>query len=725
LSGPDFSGNRLYFFGTSVKGGYEMNLKRRQAICAALAAALALSAPVAEARITRLEIVAVQSPTFGGLAFGAVGQYEKIFARAYGEVDPADRRNALITDINLAPRNGRGMVEYSVDVHLLKPIDLSKGNRRMFYDVVNRGNKGHGAFNDVGGNNPTTAADAGNGLLMRHGYAMVFSGWEDEGLVPPGNNRALARLPIARNPDGSSVVEHTITEVIFDNSPGNTFALTYRAANLDQTQAKMLVHNHTIFVGGPLVERVLVPADVWSYVNDTTVRINRTHPFLAPYDAGAAFEFVYPAKDPQILGLGLAATRDVISFLRHSNSADNPLRDGIKHVIGHGSSQSGRYLKGFTYWGFNEDEGGDKVFDGIQPKISGAHAIASNDRFGDTNATGRSYQRHLSAKMEFPFTYEVRFDTLSRKTDGIFARCERTRTCPKVMHTDSGNEVYLKPQFLVTSDGRGHDIKLPDNVRVFLVSSTQHGPSNQPSPTGTCQQLSNPLPHDMAVRALYLTLDDWATRGRKPPKSQYPRVKDGTAVPSLPQRVQGFPEIPGVNYTGWYNPVAVKDTSSLPNMEIPGKFYTVLVAKADDDGNDIAGVRHPNLQAPVATHTGWALRRAPFAENEDCALTGQYIAFKTTKAERLAAGDPRLSLEERYGTQAGYVCAVTAAAKSAVRKRHLLQEDADTVIAEAAASAILPATSTDRNTSAIADRLCKPKGKHDHHDEDDDDDDDD
>ena len=702
-----------------------MNLKRRQAICAALAAALALSAPVAEARITRLEIVAVQSPTFGGLAFGAVGQYEKIFARAYGEVDPADRRNALITDINLAPRNGRGMVEYSVDVHLLKPIDLSKGNRRMFYDVVNRGNKGHGAFNDVGGNNPTTAADAGNGLLMRHGYAMVFSGWEDEGLVPPGNNRALARLPIARNPDGSSVVEHTITEVIFDNSPGNTFALTYRAANLDQTQAKMLVHNHTIFVGGPLVERVLVPADVWSYVNDTTVRINRTHPFLAPYDAGAAFEFVYPAKDPQILGLGLAATRDVISFLRHSNSADNPLRDGIKHVIGHGSSQSGRYLKGFTYWGFNEDEGGYKVFDGIQPKISGAHAIASNDRFGDTNATGRSYQRHLSAKMEFPFTYEVRFDTLSRKTDGIFARCERTRTCPKVMHTDSGNEVYLKPQFLVTSDGRGHDIKLPDNVRVFLVSSTQHGPSNQPSPTGTCQQLSNPLPHDMAVRALYLTLDDWATRGRKPPKSQYPRVKDGTAVPSLPQRVQGFPEIPGVNYTGWYNPVAVKDTSSLPNMEIPGKFYTVLVAKADDDGNDIAGVRHPNLQAPVATHTGWALRRAPFAENEDCALTGQYIAFKTTKAERLAAGDPRLSLEERYGTQAGYVCAVTAAAKSAVRKRHLLQEDADTVIAEAAASAILPATSTDRNTSAIADRLCKPKGKHDHHDEDDDDDDDD
>jgi hypothetical protein len=697
----------------------------KEPVCAALAAAFALSAPVAEARITRLEIVSVQSPTFGGLSFGTVGQYEKIFARAYGEVDPSDRRNRLITDINVAPRNARGMVEYSADVHILKPIDPSKGNRRMFYDVVNRGNKGHGAFNDAGGNNPTTAADAGNGLLMRHGYAMVFSGWEDEGLVPPGNNRALARLPIARNPDGSSVVGETITEVIFDNSAGNTFALTYRAANLDQAQAKMLVHNHTRFVGGPLVDRVLVPNDVWSYVSDTTVRINRTHPFLAPYDAGAAFEFVYPAKDPQILGLGLAATRDVISFLRHSGSADNPLRDAIKYVIGHGSSQSGRYLKGFTYWGFNEDEDGHKVFDGIQPKISGAHAIASNDRFGDTNATGRSYQRHLSAKMEFPFTYEPRFDPLSRQFDGIFKRCERTRTCPKVMHTDSGNEVYLKPQFLVTSDGFGHDIKLPDNVRVFLVSSTQHGPSDTPSVTGTCQQLSNPLPHDHAVRALYLTLDDWATRGKKPPKSEYPRVNDGTAVPSLPQWRQGFPEIPGVNYTGWYNPVAVKDESSLPNMEIPGKFYKVLVAKTDDDGNDIAGVRHPNLQAPVATHTGWALRRAPFAENEDCALTGQYIAFRTTKAERLAAGDPRLSLEERYGTQAGYVCAIKTAAASSVKKRHLLQEDADAIVARAEVGAILPATSTDRKLNAIAANLCKPKGKHDHHDDDDDDDDDD
>jgi hypothetical protein len=299
----------------------------------ALALATVNTTPPADARIIRLEILSVQSPTFGGLSFGSVGTYEKIFARAYGEVDPSDRRNSLITDIDLAPRNSSGMVEYSADVHIIKPVDMSKGNQRIFYDVVNRGNKGHGAFNEVGGNNPTTAADAGTGLLMRRGYTLVFSGWEDEGLVPPGNSRALARLPIARNPDGSSVVEHTITEVIFDNANGTEFELTYRAANLDQSQAKMLVHNHTHFVGGPLVDRIDVPASVWSYVNDTTVRINRADPFLAPYDQGAAYEFIYPAKDPQILGLGLAATRDVVSFLRHDTSAENPLRGAVQYVV--------------------------------------------------------------------------------------------------------------------------------------------------------------------------------------------------------------------------------------------------------------------------------------------------------------------------------------------------------------------------------------------------------
>ena len=634
--------------------------------------------------ITRIEIITTQSPTFGAQSFGTVGAYEKILAKAYGQLDPLNRRNALIKDIELAPRNAEGMVEYSVDLHILKPIDMAKSNNRIFYDVVNRGNKGHSAFNDVGNNNPTTATDAGNGLLMRLGYTLVFSGWEDEKLVLPGGDRALAKLPIAKNIDGSSIVEKTITEVIFDNPTGNQIPLTYAAANLDQSQAKMLVRNHTKFVvGAPLVDRVEVPKSVWSYLNDKTVVVDRKHSFLAAYDEGAAFEFVYPAKDPQVLGIGFAATRDVVSYLRNDSSSSNPIRGAIKYAFAHGSSQSGRYLKGFTYWGFNEDSYGRKVFDGVQPKISGAHAIASNDRFGDANATGRSYQRELSSKMEFPFTYEVRFDPISGLTDGIFKRCLVTNTCPKVMHTDSANESYLKANNLINTDGLGKDIALPNDVRMYVVAGTQHGPSATAAVTPTCRMLSNPNPHNQVVRALFIAMDDWASKDVSPPASKYAKSSDGTSVKSLPQS-NAFPTIPGVVYTGFYIPVAVKDMTSLPNMWIKGREYTVLVPKTDADGNEISGIQNPNVAAPLGTYTGWSLRRAPYAENEDCALTGQFIPFPSTKAKRLATGDPRLSIEERYGSQADYVSAVAKASDELVKNRYLLAEDGEKFKAAAA-----------------------------------------
>jgi hypothetical protein len=686
---------RLAGTARSSTGGQAMQPRGKRSHHAVTVSALALTLAAgtagivteAEARVTRVEIVS-QEPAFGGLSFGSVGPYTKIFARAYGELDPSNARNALITDINLAPRNAAGNVEYSVDLHIVRPVNLGQGSRRMFYEVVNRGNKDLDAFNGEGSNNPATAADAGSGLLMRLGYSMVWSGWEDEGLVAPGNNRVLARLPIARNPDASPVVERTMNEVIFDNATGMNLNLPYAAATLDKSQAKMLIHNHTSFVGGPLVDRVEVPASVWSYNNERQVRIDRGNTFLAPYDQGAAYEFVYPAKDPQVLGIGLAATRDVVSFLRRDVSDMNPLRGGVDYALAYGQSQSGRYLKGFVYWGFNEDEDGRQVFEGILPKISGAHAIELNERFGDTNATGRSYQRHLSAKQEFPFTYGVRFDPISGLTDGTFARCQSTNTCPKVAHMDSGNEAYLKPTALVTTDGQGNDIVLPSNVRVYYVGSTQHGPAATASSTNTCQQLSNPNQHSPILRSLFVHLDAWATRNVSPPPSRYARVSDGTLVASLPQAVQGFPVIPGVTYTGWYNPVDLLDQSDLPPTPVPGKSYAVLVPKADADGNEIAGIRTVTTQVPLGTYTGWALRRAPFAANEDCALTGQFIPFRATQAERLAVGDPRLSLQERYPNHGAYVSKVARAANDLVRQRYLLAEDALRFIQQAAQSDI-------------------------------------
>ena len=681
---------------------------------AALVIVAASLTSVAQARITAIQIVRTESPTFGGMTFGSVGVYEKLVIRATGEVDPKHPADAVITDIQNAPVNASGRVTYSMDVVIVKPVDPSKGSGKIFYDVVNRGNNlSYSTFNQAPAPSKTGVTDAsgaGTGLLMRRGYTLVWSGWEDPAIIGTNANLASASLPIARNPDGSSIVANMIVEQIFDNATGTDFTLPFAAASVDQSQAYMVVHNHTQFVGGPLVDRVTVPASVWSYVDNRTVRINRAAPLLAPYDQGAAFEFVFPAKDPIVEGLGFAATRDIISFLKHDTSAQNPVRNAIEYALGRGDSESGRYLKGFLYWGFNADEDGRIVFDGMNPHISGAHAIAANDRFGDANATGRSYQRHLSAKMEFPFTYGVRTDPFTGVTDGILKRCLGTRddeddddvdqrrdgrdegdrdhrhkggshtTCPKVIHTDSGNEPYLKPVSLVTTDGRGngaipHDIRLPGNVRVYTIGSTQHGPANSvtTTPSGVCQRPGNPNQWAPYVRNLGIVLDDWVTQGIAPPRSRHARVSDGTLVHSLPQSEQGFPVIPGVTYTGWYNPVDVLDKTVLPNMPIRGMAYTILVPKADADGNDISGIRTLDVQVPLATYTGWGLRRAPFAANEDCALTGQYIPFAATQAARGA--DPRPSVAERYPTFDAYDGKLIAAINTTVKERLLLCED--------------------------------------------------
>ena len=652
--------------------------------------AFACVASPSGAHITQLQVVRLESPTFGGMTFGSVGAYEKITARAFGEVDPKLPGNALITDLQFAPVNVRGMVEYSMDVVIVKPIDPSKGSGKIFYDVVNRGNNlSWATFNQAPA--PAKNADsdtsvAGTGLLMRRGYTIVWSGWEDPKIIGTNPNLLSASLPTAHNPDGTSIVANMIVEQIFDSPVGTDFTLPFVANDVDQSHAYMLVHNHTQFVGGPLVNRVTVPATVWSYVNNTTVRINRADPFLAPYDAGAAFELVFPAKNPIVEGLGFAATRDLISFLKHDTSMQNPVRNAIRYAIGRGDSESGRYLKGYLYWGFNADENVQIVFDGLNPHISGAHAIAANDRFGDANATGRSYQRHLSAKMEFPFTYEVRTNPFTGAIDGIMKRCLASGTCPKVVHTDSGNEPYLKPVSLVTTDGPGNgvtpaDITLPANVRVFTIGSTQHGPANSvtTTPSGVCQQPGNPNQWAPYIRNLGIELDDWVTMGIAPPGSRYARVSDGTLVHPSPVPGQNFPVIPGVTYTGWYNPVDELNKSVLPNMPIPGESYTIMVPKTDPDGNDLPGVRTLDVQVPLATYTGWGLRRAPFAANEDCALTGQYIPFKATAAQR--GSDPRPSIAERYPTFDVYDQQLISAINHTIQDRLLLCEDGTSELA--------------------------------------------
>jgi hypothetical protein len=636
----------------------------------------------AQAEIVRFEVENT-APAFEGRAFGEVGTYELVTARAYGELAAKDPRNAVIADIELAPKNDRGKVEYSTEVQILRPVDSSRGNHRLFYEVLNRGNKlSVKDFNDApSGNNMLTKDMAGTGFLFEHGYTVVWAGWQSGKNVAEGNGRMMAKIPEAHGPDGEPITGQVIMSAIFNNANNNKIELLYAPADIRAEDAKVLVHNRSTD------EPVELPRDAWSFLDEKNVQIKRDHPVLAKYDAGAQYDVIYTAKDPDVSGVGFAISRDVVSFLRNDMSDRNPVKGQIRYALAQGTSQSGRMLKGFIYDGFNEDEAGRMVFEGVNANISGAHGIALNERFGDANATGRAYERHANAKIEFPFTYAIRTDSLSGKTDGIFARCLQIKTCPKVIHTDSGNEAWGKAASLVTTDGTGRDIDLPDNVRVYYIASTQHEPAQKPD-RSYCQQQTNPNRWQPVLRALWVGLDGWASARIEPPASVYPRVSDGTLAPVLPQSLLGFPRIPGVTYNGTINEIGVPNQSVLPYTYIEGKDYNVLAPRTDGDGNDLGGIRTVDVTVPRGTYTGWALRRAGFAENEECQLNGQFIPFAATREERLAKGDPRPSVEERYPTPGGYIRKVSAATEELVDRRYLLLNDAEAVIAAAAKRAM-------------------------------------
>ena len=660
-------------------------------LAATFAATLLAWAPEASARVTRIEIDRVE-PVFDGASFGDTGPYEKVVGRAFGEVDPNDPINTVIVNIDKAPRNASGMVEYEVDIYFLKPVDLSKGNRRIYFNVLNRGNKQIIAnwHDPVGANanEPTTLNDAGNGFLMRYGYTVLFSAWQGD--VAAGGNRMLAHLPVATNPDGSPIVATNREEYIFNNTTNPATAnLSYPAATLDPALASLTVRQNA---GDP---RQTAPGLSFAYLNDRQIRINRP----AGFDAGAIYEFIYQAKDPIVMGLGFAAMRDVVSFVRRQAADDastpNPLNDAsgrpaVDHVLAFGSSQAGRYLRDFLWQGFNEDEDGRMVFDGIIPHKPGSRKTFTNFLWGQPGRFSRQHEEHdfMQTGDQFPFTYETQTDPISGKTDGLLVRCRASGTCPKITQTDSATEYWGARASLVTTDEFGRqDIALPDNVRHYLFSSTQHGPTANPS-FGICQQLSNPLPFSQAQRALAIALDDWVTRGIEPPPSRSPRIADGTLVPSLPQAAQGFPAIPGVTYSGQLNELALLDLSVVPPVPIPGADYAVLVPKTDADGNDLAGVRHASLAAPLATYTGWNLRRTGFAPGEGCGLTGTYVPFAQTRDERQASGDPRPSIEERYRNHGAYVNGIARAAARLVQERLWLEEDRALTVDAASASGV-------------------------------------
>ena len=659
----------------------------------ALFYAMALGAAVpSEARIVRFQIVAIESPTFGGYSWPGVGQYEKIVGKAFGEVDPSDPKNSVIVDIALAPRNANGNVEYSFDFYILKPIDLTKGAHKVMYEPPNRGSKLWANFGRVtAGNDPGSITDPAvlaNAFLMPRGYTMVWSGWDKSAGTGTANFNATITLPIARNPDGSSITGPAYEYIV---TTGTSFALSYPAATPDKGHATL---THRVHLDD---SPVVIPSSGWEYANPGLTAI-RLLPAGTQFIVNDIYEFSYTAKDPSVNGLGFAAVRDWNAWLRYETTDDfgtpNPLAGDITRIYTDVVSQPGRMLNDFRHLGFNQAENGLQVFDGLLQWIAGGDGINMNYRFSQPGRTERNRQDHLYAEGVFPFANVKTTDPITGATDSRYARCAATGTCPLSVEIYSANEYWVKAASLLHTDPTG-TVDLNDSrfTRNYFISSHQHGTGNATT-RGVCQQLLNPLNSGPVQRALFVALDEWAD-GRRPPHSRVPKLSDGTLVPPLPQSGMGFPIILGVTYSGLKTTRYLLDygpeyyTTGIATVNPPmitspyednprnGPIYPSFVPKTDTDGNDIAGVRLPDVAVPLATYTGWALRAGAQA-NDGCEANGQYIPFAKTQAERFVSGDPRPSLEERYQSLEAYYKRVTRALDHLVRDRLMLCEDAIT-----------------------------------------------
>ena len=630
--------------------------------------------------ITNIRIDRTESLADGAL-FGNVGAYERLTGVACGELDPGDPRNRVIVNIERAPKNARGRVEYEVDFCMLRPVDPGKDCGTLIYEVINRGNKlAFSGFMDAPerNNNPQQLRDLGNALFLRRGYTLVWSGWEPDA---PRVRHGMGMQAIIPTNNGLPIVRTIREELVSGDrgAPVETFRLFYEAATLDQSQSRLTVRRRE---SDPRVE---IPSSQWAYIDSRNIRLLPEGTLPVP---GSLYDLFYQARDPKVLGVGLAATRDLVSFLRHE--ADEHLQRNpaatrrYQATLAIGRSQSGRYIRDHISQGFNQDEAGRKVFDGALSHVAGVGRVFLNAEFGEPWRTGAQHDDHLYPENEFPFSAAKLKDPFTGQTGSLF---RRDGFDPLLIETNTASEYWQKGASLLTTDPLGRrDVRLPRGARAYLVAGTQHGGSAaSDTERGNCVNHCNPHNPVAALRALVVALDEWVNQGRKPPASRVPRLRDGSAV--TPEAAgSSFPAIRGVAVASTANTLAVYGDWVHPQPD-PNKVYGTLVPSVDADGNEVPGIRLPDIAVPLATYTGWNLYAAPYVEGELCDRDGSWIPFAKTRAERLASGDPRSSIEERYKSGADYVRKVKKAARKLVRQRLLLQEDADAFVARAEESA--------------------------------------
>jgi hypothetical protein len=646
-----------------------MKFKTLMALTAAWTTVISVQAEVVKFDIQEKTIA------FEGRVFPNVGTYTLIKAKAVIALDPNDKRNAVIADLSFAPKNAKGQVEAVGDVVLLHPTNPQAGNQTLLVDIPNRGRKlAPQLFDDApqpGANNAFKAQDAGIAYLHRQGYTMAWIGWQAD--IPSEPQQFAMQAPSAFGIRGIARDEFQ-----FDHL-NNPVSVKLSAAIEDPSSVQATVRAHWTH------ERQMPSDLIVKVTGPQSIELTRPNGF----DAGALYEITYKAKDPVLFGMGFAMARDVSAFLKTNDTPSNPLafngKANLQRAIGFGVSQSGRFLRDFLWFGFNEDLNGKMVFEGLMPHVAGARRMATNYRFGQPSRNSRHPQDPAWQIDLFPFTYEVMTDPLNGQRDGLLLKCRQSQTCPKVMQTDSEHEWWASRASLLVTDPSGNHIDLPSNVRAYMIAGTPHfaDPGGVIGHAKTMALPVNPMHAGQPMRALLQALNEWITDGTEPPSSRVPMRAHGTLVPATEAVPGNLPTLP---YDALYTSAYLSAHAHLP-PKVLGR-YEVLVPLADADGMSVAGIRSLPLAVPKASYTAWNPRAKGYGPGNLFPLQGAASPFAISKAERIAANDPRPSLEERYASQEAYVHAVKTTSQRFVKERILLQEDADRNVERAKADTL-------------------------------------
>ena len=613
---------------------------------------LGLAAPAA-AEVTTVTVTS-RATVADGAPFGAAGAYEKLVGTIEFALDPSNPRNQVIADLDRAARGGDGRVRFTSTLHVLRPVDPARGNGVLLFDIANRGRKvALGTFNRApASNDPTAPGDFGDGFLLREGYTLVWVGWQFDVAAPLARVEAPAVVP---DTPGPVRVTFIVNSRQAEAAPGDL--PDYPAADPDDPAQTLTVRDR--YWDAP----VAIARGQWRILP------GGGRPRIAldgGFEPGRVYEISYRAAGARVAGVGLAAIRDAASaFLRRD---DVPVRGRAAYAFG--LSQSGRFLRQFLRDGFNVDERGNKVFDAVWPHIAGAGLGSFNEPFAMPGYSSFPATR-------FPYTDREQRDAHGRS--GGLLSGYRANQQPRVFYTNSSVEYWGQGRAAalthVTADGT-RDADVPDTVRIYLLAGSQHVPAAFPPARAAGQQPGNPVPHADVMRALLRALHQWTADGVRPPDSRYPTLGDQTLVRASNVR---FPAIPGV---------ADPRTIAGPGEVIAGRveYLPFLVPQVDGDGNEVAGIRVPDVAVPLGTATGWNFRHESVGNPADIvALLGSYVPFAATRAAREARNDPRRSVEERYRSRADYLRRVEAAANDLVKRRYLLQDDVAGILKRAEA----------------------------------------